>query len=253
MPLLPALVVIVGLCIGVSAVWLLGPPAEKPMPDVYVSLQGDTVQIGTMESGWGPSSVRGSALVSDVATLLVPIPDATNRELIVDIEMIGERKNNAPPVRIQLSANETVLGVFDLEATRVQRLLLPASAIDPQAPIIFKFESSTTPTEPVLIRSLTLRDIATLQDVAGRLDLCSGDQVRGWAAASDGPAPVAIRRNGTPTELILRPTVRPDLPAAGYPADAGFDFRLVDPIQQGEKVEVLLPGGKVLSGDQCKP
>lgn len=223
------------------------------MPDVVVSLQGDTVQIGSMDSGWGPSSVRGSALVSQVAFLSVPAPDASNRDLIVDVEMTGERAKKEAPVRVELSANSVVLGSFDLDASRVPRLLLPAVTIGLRTPLQFKFASSTKPTSSILVRSLTLRDIATLQEPAGHIDHCAGDQISGWAAASNGPAPVKVWRNGEQSGFILRPVKRPDLIAAGYPVDAGFDFRLVDPIRPGEKVEVLLPNGKPLAGDQCKP
>lgn len=252
MPSLPAMIIIIGLCIGASAVWLLGRDAEKSMSDVYVSLQGDTVQIGTMESGWAPSSVLGSALASQVATLSVQMPYASRRDLVVDIEMTGE-SSKEPPARVQLSANGFMLGSFDLDASRVHRLLLPAAAIEPSTPLLFKFVSLTKPTSLILIRSLTLRDIATLQGLAGRIDYCAGDQVRGWAAASNGPSPVTVRRNGELTEFILRPTERPDLLAAGYPINAGFDFRLVDPMQPGEKLDILLPNGKQLAGEQCKP
>jgi len=247
-------VIIVGLGTGAALGWLIGGQQAAPVPvvELYVSLQGDTQQIGTMDSGWGPSSTRGSPLAGVEATLSVPIAGSFDRDYLIDIETTGEPRRNEPPVEVRIQANGQDIGSVILGAARVKRLFLPQVVATRSRPLKFKFSSKRAPSPTLLISSLTLRDISILKDFAGNLDGCSGRRIFGWSTSGRVAAPVIIRRHGVRAIFVLPTVNRPDLSVAGMPPDAGFEVTLDEPIKSGEKIEVLFPNGKPLGGAECK-
>jgi len=247
-------VIIIGLGIGVALGWSIGgqQTAQTPVTELYISLQGDTLQIGQMDSGWGPSSTRGSPLVGLEATLSVPVAGSLERNYLIDVETTGSPPRNEPPVKVRVLANGQDIGSFVLGATRVKRLFLPQAIATKSRPLKLKFSSKRAPSPTVLISSLTLRDISVLKDFAGNLDGCSGQRIFGWSTAGRVAAPVVVRRHGGRTIFVLPTVNRPDLSVAGLPPDAGFEVTLDEPIKSGEKIEVLFPNGKPLGGAECK-
>jgi hypothetical protein len=54
------------------------------------------------------------------------------------------------------------------------------------------------------------------------------------------------------TPIAVRNVHRPDLPAHGIPAAAGFDITLPQPLDPAHATEVLLPNGRPLGNSPCK-
>jgi hypothetical protein len=92
--------------------------------------------------------------------------------------------------------------------------------------------------------------VVTLQ---GAIDSCSMSRVTGWAVESGEPAALDIYVNGSSVGHVRCDQPRPDLAAAGLPADAGFTFVFPTPIRHSDQVFVRSTGGAPLEGCPAIP
>jgi hypothetical protein len=78
---------------------------------------------------------------------------------------------------------------------------------------------------------------------AGHLDTVMQSHISGWAAKNGRPHPVTICVNDKAIGQSTPNVIRPDLPAYGIAAEAGFLFNLPEPLGPNDIVSAVFPDG----------
>lgn len=215
--------------------------------NISASMKGDTVWTGKKLDGWGETDGMGTAILEPTARFLIKIP--STRKSNVLIRVTADTKSRAPQ-DVEIIANDVTIGQWKLKGTDRRLGLLPGEMLrdDRQLFITLKTSGSLSQTRVHKIDVLEANQIA---NVAGHVDRCGTTSVSGWAIISGEAAPVLVLKNGKAIKTRLRQVMRPDLPRAGYPEDAGFDALLEPAASVGDKLTVLFPNGRQLAGGTC--
>jgi hypothetical protein len=77
----------------------------------------------------------------------------------------------------------------------------------------------------------------------GYLDVVMQSHIHGWAAAAGHPARPIVSVNGREVGQVTPNVTRPDLPAHGFPAEAGFNFNMPEPLGREDVLSVTFADG----------
>jgi hypothetical protein len=172
-----------------------------------------------------------------------------------DIALFMEaRSKSAGTGVITVLVNGEVMGAWRMSSVSESQsaaIVVPADRFNQERPLRLTFRSD----QPILgLQRIVLRDVSSLSDFAGYVDVCQATRISGWARAGLAASPVVIKRNNAiVTPIGFRNVTRPDLPAHGIPAEAGFDITVPPATSAEESTQVLFPNGRSLTNSPCQP
>lgn len=226
--------------------------APEPAP-IQIDLRFNLadIQRRSIGPGWGEPERPGLWQNAPEAVVIIEA-GAAGGDVLLMIEGRGRGSADEAPADIAVLVNGQNVGRWEWDgsdAPRFARFAVPKDAANRERPMRIAFRAQ----RPILgLRRIGLRDLRPLAAFKGHLDLCEGQRVAGWAHADLLPAPVVVRLNGEPQDVRTRSASRPDLPAHGIPAEAGFDLVLPSAIKSGDEVEVTFPNGRRLVNSPCR-
>lgn len=242
---------IAGLAAGFGGALLFLRQLDRRTPEVLdltFPLKAEAPWMVTLLSGWGSTSVRGTALGATAARMTLPLPQTIGRDLILDLEVWADAA--AKPVQLTIEGNGVGLGAVRVSGPGLQRVFLPAEVAKKKQPFELRFIPGGN-AEGVILETISLREAARLSNFSGHVDNCSGAAVIGWAMADDLPAPITVKRKGKPDQSRMPSIPRPDVKKGSRPRDVGFSVAMSPAIAPGERIEVVFPDGRPVPGSPC--
>ena len=246
-----------GVCAGLALGFVLGlrAPTNDLQPqavDVELRLDHRLEAPKNLMHGWAGVEPWGIWMKGSEAGVIFALDGPAKDNLILLIE--GRKRESNRPSTLRLQFNNTEIGRWQLpqEARSLRRqFVIPTDVLNSSSEARLSFESIDHSDANFGVERLWLHDVSRSSGFMGVLDLCSSDQLSGWAVADDAPLNVMITSRDRPVPGTLTNVERPDLPKHGLPLEAGFVFRPANPLPKGTKIDVRFPDGKFLEHSPC--
>jgi len=222
--------------------------------DVDLAFSAAHVERRSLGKGWADPEAQQTWAKDREATVFVNLLGDARGDVALFMEGRSRSAGGRDNGRVTVLVNGEDMGAWQLGGGGREELAgitIPVGRVNDERPLRLTFRSE----RPILgLRRIVLRDVSSLSEYAGFVDVCQPTLISGWARAGLLAAPVGMRRNGAILKPIaFRNVTRPDLPPHGIPAEAGFELIVPPPSASDGATEVLFPNGRPLRNAPCRP
>jgi hypothetical protein len=255
-----ALLMVVGVAFGFFSTLVLLPErnsegwldaAVAPV-NLAVNFSFPNTPPASFGTGWEKPEQWGVWSKGNEAIVLAQLRGKAGGDVILFVEGRGKPSLRGEKARVTVSANGSQVGVWQLNGSERESasFIVAREIANKESPLRIAFRSEL----PLFgVSRILLRDVSSLSEFAGYIDSCQGTRLSGWAKTGTLLAPIVIRRGGrVVTPVAFQNVNRPDLPANGLPAVAGFDITLPPSRDSPQETDVRFPNGKPLDNSPCR-
>lgn len=206
----------------------------------------------SLAAGWAEPAAQGTWANKPESVVLIDVLGNAAGDVALFMEARSKSTGTGAQA-INVLVNGEEMGAWQMSGTESQSaaIVVPADRFNQERPLRLTFRSD----QPILgLRRIVLRDVSSLSDFAGFVDVCQATRISGWARAGLAASPVVVKRNNAiviPT--AFRNVMRPDLAAHGIPTESGFDITLPAAASAEQTTQVLFPNGRSLQNSPCQP
>jgi hypothetical protein len=207
----------------------------------------------SLGAGWAEPTAQGTWANKPESVVLIDVSSNAAGDVALFMEARSTSAGTGEQA-VTVLVNGEVMGAWQMSSgneSQSAAIVVPADRFNQERPLRLTFRSE----KPFLgLRRIVLHDVSSLSDFAGYVDVCQATRISGWARAGLAASPVVIKRNNAIVVPIgFRNVTRPDLPAHGVPAAAGFDITVPPAASAEETTQVLFPNGRPLNKSPCQP